>query len=401
MPLEGDQQPPIARLDDEQLKQLKDQLMDQLRNDRGENLLNNQTEIFNQIAQLVELTNRQSNRTHGGRPPTWGNKEDEDTTWSSFVSRFKAWCMTEGVSDDQAKSYLFQSIRGQPAAMILNLEPGSAKFVNNTADQYIAEMDSVFRPESESEISRSVYKARKQGPLESIQAYYTSKKMLFMLAFPNKDANTDGELQHDLASGIINERVAHTVMVDPGSYTTFTAQLKRATQAVAAERNLQNIGMSSDKQGLATSGAVKANLSTYQLTQGGSAPEAMDIGAVDPDADLYDEEYEALIHAINSGGTFPGNCYKCGQKGHTIARCDKPPGWRRSPQQYRGNPWRGRGGRGQARGRGRARGGPVQRDSQGRFTGIHQVDEEFVDDLAAVNLADEEVQGQEPASAGF
>ena len=381
---------------------MKKQLMDQMRNDRGETLLKNQEVLHAQLAQLVEHAGHQGKRGHAGRPPTWGNKEDEDTTWSSFVSRFKAWCITEGVSDDMAKSYLFQSIRGQPAAMILNLEPGSHKYETSTAAQYFAEMDGVFRPESESEMSRSVYKARKQGPLESIQAYYTSKKMLFMLAFPSKDANTDSELQHDLASGIINERVAHTVMVDPGSYTTYAAQLKRATQAVAAERNLQNIGMSSNKQGLATSGAVKANLSTYQLTQGGTGPEAMDISAVDPDADLYDEEYEALINAVNTGGTFPGHCFKCGQKGHTIARCDKPPGWRRPTQQYqqwRGYPQRGRGGRG--RGQPRPRGGPVQRDAQGRFRGVNQVDEDFVDDLAAVNLADEEVTGQEPETAGF
>ena len=69
-------QPPVTRLDDEQLSQLKDQLRNQLRNDRGESLLNNQTGILNQLARLTELATRQSNRTHGGRPPTWG------TTWT-------------------------------------------------------------------------------------------------------------------------------------------------------------------------------------------------------------------------------------------------------------------------------------------------------------------------------
>ena len=50
-------------------------------------------------------------RGKGGKPPSWGKNEKADTTWTSFLARFNAWARSERCSEDESKSYLYQSDR--------------------------------------------------------------------------------------------------------------------------------------------------------------------------------------------------------------------------------------------------------------------------------------------------
>ena len=190
------------------------------------------------------------------------------------------------------------------------------------------------------------------------------KKTLFSLAWPERNAETDRELIHDITQGFTNGAVTRAVLWS-APYATVEALLARATHAVAAERQLVALEMSKEKDGLSPSGAIQQNLQDYAERTGvNTGPEPMDcsaLGAVTEanDDDILQEEAEYVMNAI--GTFFQGTCYKCGEFGHTIARCTKPVGWRRSG--YRGGRGLRRGGRSWRGGRGRG----AQRDQWGRF----------------------------------
>ena len=138
--------------------------------------------LHNRIRQLEASLQQMELRgkPKGGRPPTWGKNTDNDTTWSSFLSRFGAWCISEDVMRDPGlcKSYLYQSIMGTAANMIVAIKPGTAFYDSSTFQQYADKLDLIFRPASEAALAKSVYEDRKQGEEESVQSYFCQKKNL-------------------------------------------------------------------------------------------------------------------------------------------------------------------------------------------------------------------------------
>ena len=221
------------------------------------------------LALQQQVLNNQEQQEQEERPrvqvPIWGENDHTDTTWTSFITRFQAWCQSEEADEDQAKSYLFQAIRGPAASMVLTLGPTSLLYNQLTFEQYRNHLDAIFRPAGDVEIARSAYRERRQGREESIQAYFMQKQTLFTLAFPERNSEVDTELIADLGMGINNPNVARIVLAT-GPYDNVEQLYQRASRAVAAERQLFLMGMTKNNQGLAISGVIQANLATYQLT---------------------------------------------------------------------------------------------------------------------------------------
>ena len=170
-------------------------------------------EVSQEVLALQQLAlNNQEQQEREERPrvqfPIWGENDHTDTTWTSFLARFQAWCQSEGVDENQSKSYLFQAIRGPAASMVLTLGPTSLLYNQLTFEQYRNQLDAIFQPAGDVEIARSAYRERCQGREESIQAYVMQKQTLFTLAFPDRNSEVDTELIADLGKGINNSNVA-------------------------------------------------------------------------------------------------------------------------------------------------------------------------------------------------
>ena len=304
-------------------------------------------------------------KPRGGHPPVWGKNEEKDTTWSSFLSRFEAWCTSEDVMRDpiQCKSYLYQSIMGSAANCIVAIKPGTAFYDNSTFREYADKLDLIFRPASDAAVAKAAYEDRSQGEGESVQTFFCQKKNLYCLAFTEDDPETSTRLIDDTIKGLTNKGVVKHILANR-PYTSFERCLSVAQMGVAMQRQLNSMGFENLTKGLACSGPVRKNLAEYAAYQGGKGGgEPMDIGAVveTNDDDLIDLEMTDLLAAATTTGGFTGSCYKCGKPGHMIRNCNMPVGWRRTP---RGRPWNSQW---NARGRrGQARGGP-RRDRRGRF----------------------------------
>ena len=355
-PTNGDQveEPPLTQ----------DQINEKLKN--GIENVNNA--LLNRIAELEGTLQQMEMRgkPKGGHPPVWGKNAEKDTTWSSFLSRFEAWCTSEDVLKNPAlcKSYLYQSIMGSAANCIVAIKPGTAFYETSTFREYADKLDLIFRPASDAAVAKAAYEDRIQGEEESVQTFFVQKKNLWCLAFPEEDPETSLRLIDDTIKGLSNKGVVKHILANR-PYTSFERCLTVAQSGVAMQRQLNSMGFENLTKGLACSGPVRKNLAEYAVYQGGKGGggEPMDIGAVvaENDDDLIDLEMTDLIAAATTTGGFSGSCYKCGKTGHMIRNCNMPVGWRRAS---RGRPWttqwtpRGR--------RGQARGGP-RRDRRGRF----------------------------------
>ena len=319
---------------------------------------------------------------HGLNCPQWGADPQKDTTWLGHIQAFDSYVRLTQMTEVVAKEMLVNSIKGVKSNQILGYGPNFRGWEALTYDELKNELSQIFRPAAELSLAKAHYKARKQQPKESLQAYSSAKKSLFLQAYPDTEANTSEDLIDDFISGIANPDVVRTVL-NRGPFGTFVEVLTVAMRALGAERELVLLGHKKDTIGLETAMAGTPSYADRQI-QSGYRHEPMDVNAIMAEEEYWDDEEEGLteeqvaqydlqhddeyICAMTSPtGEFKGSCFRCGVHGHPAKKCTNP----RVAGANRG--FRGKG-KFSARGRGRTNRGRnwstrgASRDKKGRYT---------------------------------
>ena len=165
-----------------------------------------------------------------------------------------------------------------------------------------------YAPESESDLARSEYNARRQGKNESILAYLMAKIALRNTAFPEEERSFQ-TLLDAVVEGIYNNTIKRIITRNRPQKEPELIEM--CTQAVASERKcvLRGFGESPNLDGL--------SLSTLAATHNFNSP------GVQPTHDEFGCEYmDTSVGKM--GGAEKRSCHRCGKTGHLRAQCRVP-----------------------------------------------------------------------------
>jgi len=243
--------------------------------------------------------------------PTFERGRDR---WPDFANRFNARRRDYQVTDEQAKSVLYDAITGQSSRLVIaSMNPTGQLYAGMTFEQYLARMGEKFSPAAESLQMEAEYRMRKQGKHEDVQNYINAKYELFQLAFPNAGARNEAEFYRETTEGFLNKYVRDQMFsYEPANVEAFGA---RAVTMVQVERRRIKIGDSDTKS---LDGLIPV---TKPLNEGFRG-EPMEVDAVwdDPTNGELDGECECM--AMQEHG-FRGPCFFCRKAGHMARSCPR------------------------------------------------------------------------------
>ena len=265
--------------------------------------------------------------------PTY-NGEPNGITFRTFSCLWKNWKTlawleddTVNVPHDTRKRILVSRIEGRAVQRLTAYMDGTAHWTNAaTEPAYLEVIRGVYQPASESDLSRTEFKMRKQGIKETVLDYVTQKIALFEAAY-NEDERSFTTLCDAVIEGLFNTVIKRLIQRDRPANQA--ALIEKLLSAVASERTcvMSGYGESPSLDGLALSSA-------------GFNPST---GTTRPGYDSFGDE---LMDVGKMGDS--RKCYKCGRAGHMRDDCRVPKHkWIKKPGA--GAPKRGNQGRGGAK----------------------------------------------------
>ena len=242
---------------------------------------------------------------------------------------------------DTRKHILVQRMDGRALNRVNMYMEGSPGWTaSDTMEKFEDLVRATYAPESESDLARSEYNARRQGKNESILAYLMAKIALRNTAFPEGERNFQ-TLLDAVVEGIYNNTIKRIITRNrPGKEEEL---IEQCTQAVASERKcvLRGFGESPNLDGL--------SLSTLAATHNFNSP------ATQPTHDEFGCEYmDTSVGKL--GGVEKRSCHRCGKTGHLRAQCRVPEA--KLPK----NKQKGKGGQGGQQGGQKGKGQPPKKD---------------------------------------
>ena len=243
-------------------------------------------------------------------------KFDETQPYRIFEALWKNWkklAWPTGseayISVDTRKRIFVQQIDGRALNRVtMYLEGTTAWADSDTLEKYEEVIRNVYAPESESDLTRAEYHARKQGKNETILVYAMAKISLRNSALKDNERSFQ-TLLDAVVDGIYNSTIKRIIIRNRP--TTEEELINQLTQAVASERTcvLKGFGESPNLDGLA--------LSSLASNRSFNSP------SVQPTHDQFGDEFmDTSVGKM--GGTEQRSCHRCGKKGHLRANCRVP-----------------------------------------------------------------------------
>ena len=234
-------------------------------------------------------------------------KYNGDGTFRTFKLEFETWFEINKVNDveddDFKKLTLLSAFTSKAADMIRSLRPGQPAFTGFNYAQYYARMCEIFQPDAESAMSRVEFAQRKQGQKENIAVYAEQKISLFLLAYPDGNANFP-TLLTEFVKGCYANVVKRRIRI---RNPTNIMELKNvAVEVVAIERESYM-----DGYGEATSLDGLSAVTTYGGTLNEQQAEPMDIDKIGAIKSQRREKQPMI------------KCWHCNKLGHRRSECRK------------------------------------------------------------------------------
>ena len=273
-------------------------------------------------------------------------KYDETVPFRVFEARWRNWkalawpAGSEAYIDvDTRKRILVQQMEGRALNRVTMYMDGTDNWTNSdTLAKFEDCVRATYAPESESDLARAEYAARKQGKNESILVYIMAKIALRNEALTANERSF-ATLLDAVVDGIYNTTIRRIII--RARPTKEEELIELCTQAVASERKcvLRGFGESTNLDGLSLSSlAANHNFNSQ---------------SVQPTHDIYGDEFmDTSVGKM--GGAEQRSCHRCGRKGHLRATCRVPEA--KLPKNKQGQ----KGGQGQGQGKGR--GAPKGKD---------------------------------------
>ena len=249
------------------------------------------------------------------RAPTF----DEAKTTQGFrhhLVRFKKWMALYGiVSDCQSKLALVYTIEGASAMRIRHLDVDSQLYQQTVRyDDFEQLVVEVFHPQSERNLARAEFLARKQAAEEDVAAYFSVKTSLFRVAVAGNEEQEFPLLLEETVAGLYATPIKRAVWARA---PRTVEELRRAILETTGMERIafqRGFGQVTSLDGLlSVTGAQEALKLRRQQRQNQVEPMEIDqIGA------RGRSERRSI-----EGRKFEGNCFYCKMAGHQKRDCPK------------------------------------------------------------------------------
>ena len=266
---------------------------------------------------------------------------DADTMeWPLYKRTFVSACVNNEMDDGERKRALQNALSMNTLWQVFDINIEKSPYLEMTFEDFLKLVDSRFNPLSREINARAMFEQMRQGSTEAIEKFANKTRALYEAAYPNaSDSATNERIMIDkFVQGIYDGRLRINIL---------EKQPKTLTEAlnIVTERMSYNL----TAEYYATGKPPTAPPTGAKLMLGDGSPEDYSMGAV-----KTVPVEESNVAAIRGQGAKKSSfkCHFCGLEGHYARDCYKK-------KNQAAN--RGKGGRGQRRGQGRGRRGPLMK----------------------------------------
>ena len=279
------------------------------------------------------------------------------TPWREWEQSFLNWIYANMLTDRDdvdIKNAILLGFKDEALRRIAPHGRGTISWNNNVRwEDYLKTLRGAFEPESESDLSKLEFRARKQGKNENVSTFLNAKFALWIIAYPEGDFEM---LLDEVVSGLYNTVVKRQVRrARPGTQQELT---RIVMETVAAERIsfLGGYAESSNLDGLASVTVSASNQFRGDEPMDCSQIQAFNYQQKHKNTEKYGQKKDTRlcnrcgrpnhfardcfakkgakgqVLDMNTAAKKPGNtnqvskvakgaCFKCGQSGHQARHC--------------------------------------------------------------------------------
>lgn len=317
-----------------------------------------------QVTALTDALAGLNTRHNARKPNTFSTGEPTD--WTTWKASFLLCVGLNNWNDNRAKQEAKACFLNPAALYVVDLDPTAA---GRTLAQYLALMEERFLPAAQTDMVRVSFRSACQGENETVLAWHSRCRTLFVRAFPDDALDTSAHVIDQFVLGLVQPEVKAKVW--ESRPPTFTAALTTANNKTAAMAILAATCLTGARGGKREMNAINS----FGNRTGGQAGQAAASGTT----------------AVSTPGSRP--CWFCKTPGHFKKDCNK---YKAAVAKGTAGPGTGNRYNGAGRGAGAGAGGGRAKGASGNSgrPGIHAVDNGNEDGEEVDERWEEDDEGQ-------